>query len=141
MHTLDQSRIFNLANLPIPIKDLSDQIDTSRYDLTLDYGNLSFSSAGASMLIRENSASPKTDPLGTRISTTRFMKYGRVTAYFRAAAVPGIVNSFITAGIVCVCITSFSFLLINAINVIHNQYRTSSPGSHLERGQQRQNCN
>jgi hypothetical protein len=51
------------------------------------------------MLIKENAASPKNDALGTRISTTRFMKYGKISAYYKAVGVPGVVTSFISAGI------------------------------------------
>ena len=79
---------------------MSSVLDIGRYDVTLDYGNVTYSANnGLNMLIKENPASPKTDALGTRISTTRFMKYGRVSAYFKAVGVPGVVNSFISAGI------------------------------------------
>lgn len=93
----DLSRFFNLQNAPFPIKDLSSQLDVSRYDMTVDYGNLTrLASGNVGLTIVPKAAGG--DPQGTRISSTRFLKYGKVTASFKAVPIKGVVTTFITAG-------------------------------------------
>jgi hypothetical protein len=100
----DALRIFNMQGIPPTsidfMSDLSSKIDPSRYDITIDYGNKDSIKGGAnggiSLNLQKDPAGGES--IGTRISTTRFLKYGKITASFKAATLPGIVNTMITAG-------------------------------------------
>ncbi|KAJ3303818.1 hypothetical protein HDV03_003490 [Kappamyces sp. JEL0829] len=98
----DSSRIFNLQGVPPTavdsMTDLASKIDPARYDFTIDYGNDNSvkTGNGVALTISKNPAGG--DPIGTRISSTRMMKFGKITASLKAVALPGVVNTLITAG-------------------------------------------
>lgn len=67
------------------------------YDFTIDYGSQNVKPApggGVETAVVQNRATNV--GFGTRLSTTRFINYGKITAKMRAVAVPGIVTTFIT---------------------------------------------
>ncbi len=94
----DPNRFFFMNDLPIPIKDIK-EVDVSRYDMTVDYtvpGQKAINGGKGYLHIAKKPAGG--NPQGTRLSTTRFLKYGKVSASLKSIAVPGVVNTFITAG-------------------------------------------
>lgn len=93
----DRSRLFALDGLDA-MRNIPD-LDVSRYDATIDYGTQLVKvlpQGGIELTIKEND--PSKNPDAPRISTTRFMLYGKITAVLRAPAVPGVVTTFITMG-------------------------------------------
>jgi hypothetical protein len=94
----DPSRTFALDGLPS--MNFIRNLDVSRYDMTIDYHTdlvRLVAGGGVELTIRE-STSPTTNPYAPRMSTTRLMLYGRVTAVLRAPPVHGVVTTFITMG-------------------------------------------
>lgn len=75
------------------------ELDTSRYDFTIDYFSNQvrlMQGGGVNLTISDN---PRTEnPDAPRLSTTRFMLYGKVTARLRAVPIPGVVTTFVTLG-------------------------------------------
>ncbi|KAJ3275728.1 hypothetical protein HDV01_007195 [Terramyces sp. JEL0728] len=74
-------------------------LDVSRYDMTIDYNPQNvhlIPGEGARLDITPNAAGA--DPIGTRMSSTRFMQYGRISAILKAPAVSGIVITFVSMG-------------------------------------------
>ncbi|KAH6559913.1 hypothetical protein BASA50_009003 [Batrachochytrium salamandrivorans] len=70
--------------------------ERSEFDFTLDYGTADFSGTAVQLNLRK-SARPETDiSLGARMSTTRYLKYGRITARFNPAVDPGVVSTLVT---------------------------------------------
>ncbi|KAL2916883.1 putative glycosidase CRH2 [Polyrhizophydium stewartii] len=73
------------------------KLNVSTYDMIIDYAskNVEFpSTGGASLaLIKDPSGKAAT---GTRVSTTRYILYGKVTARFSALSLPGAVTTFIS---------------------------------------------
>jgi hypothetical protein len=72
-----------------------EQLDVSRYDMTIDYGSThvrQLPTGGISVaLIKAGNSG-----IGARLSTTRYLQYARITARMNAVAVPGVVTTFIT---------------------------------------------
>ncbi|KAJ3117014.1 hypothetical protein HDU96_008185 [Phlyctochytrium bullatum] len=68
-------------------------VDWSGYDFTVDYGaaNAEFDDKGGVSL-----SARKTDLTGARISTTRYMLYGRVTIPIKPITNRGVITTFIT---------------------------------------------
>ena len=67
------------------------------YDFTIDYGSQNAKAApggGMQTSVVQNRATNM--GAGTRLSSSRFIKYGKITAKMRAVPVPGIVTTFIT---------------------------------------------
>jgi hypothetical protein len=94
----DRTRIFALDGLPS--MEYIKNLDVSRYDMTIDYHTdlvRQLSGGGVALTIKESS-DPNRNPDAPRISSTRLMLYGKITAVLRAPAVPGIVTTFITMG-------------------------------------------
>jgi hypothetical protein len=73
----------------------SSVIDVNKYDLTIDYGaaNVKIGPEGAKLLLTKNDGSVAQ---GTRMSTTRYMHYGKFSVEMSAVTAPGIVVTFIT---------------------------------------------
>ncbi|KAI8908420.1 concanavalin A-like lectin/glucanase domain-containing protein [Gorgonomyces haynaldii] len=73
------------------------QLDVSKYDFTIDYGssNVVFNNkSGVDVVLRKNAQNTGD---GARISTTRYVLYGRITARLRTPTNgAGIVTTFIT---------------------------------------------
>lgn len=94
----DSRRIFSMDGLPtlIDIKDL----DTARYDATIDYySNLvSFIPDGGLRVAITKPNQGEIYPAAARVSTTRFIKYGRVSLYLKAPNLGGVVTTFIMMG-------------------------------------------
>ncbi|KAJ3322147.1 hypothetical protein HDV06_003598 [Boothiomyces sp. JEL0866] len=93
----DPSRIFDMGGLPT-LTDIKG-LDISRYDMTMDYNSQNIKlipGTGVRLDLTPNSAGG--DPIGTRMSSTRFMQYGRVSAVLKAPAASGVVITFISMG-------------------------------------------
>ena len=70
-------------------------LDVSKYDFTIDYGSTNVKAIdpfGADLALTKGGNFGD----GVRISTTRYILYGKLTARMKAAAVGGLVNTFIT---------------------------------------------
>jgi beta-glucanase (GH16 family) len=76
------------------------ELDNGRYDMTIDYftKQVKFNRTGGVELTISQAQNANSNPDAPRLSTTRFLLYGRVTAVLRAPAVPGVVTTFITMG-------------------------------------------
>jgi Glycosyl hydrolases family 16 len=95
----DPSRIFAMDGLP-SLTDIK-ELDTARYDMTIDYHSdlVSVSGNGGVVFTAKNSADPqKLNALAPRMSTTRFIRYGKFSAMLSAPAVKGIVTTFVGMG-------------------------------------------
>jgi beta-glucanase (GH16 family) len=95
----DPSRIFLMDGLP-SLTDIK-ELDTARYDMTIDYHSdkVSLSGNGGVVLTAQNSADPqRLNVLAPRMSTTRFIRYGKFSAMLSAPAVKGIVTTFVGMG-------------------------------------------
>lgn len=95
----DPSRIFAMDGLP-SLTDIK-ELDTARYDFTIDYetDKVELSGAGGVTLRLQNSADPKNiNALAPRMSTTRFIRYGKFSAMLSAPAIKGIVTTFVGMG-------------------------------------------
>ena len=81
------------------MRDITD-LDTGRYDMTIDYykNQVKFLPGGGIELTLTPSRDPNRNPDAPRLSTTRFMLYGKIEAYIKAPAISGIVTTFITMG-------------------------------------------
>ncbi|KAI8922953.1 concanavalin A-like lectin/glucanase domain-containing protein [Entophlyctis helioformis] len=89
----DASRTFDLA----AAESRRFVVDRAAYDFTLDYGSIETTAAKAANLNLVASRSENgTIGLGTRMSTTRYMLYGKITGRFKAAIDPGAVTTLIT---------------------------------------------
>ncbi|KAJ8328638.1 hypothetical protein BDV3_004739 [Batrachochytrium dendrobatidis] len=75
-------------------------VDRNKYNFTLDYGQVDWShqpnSASFVLTRPPPSSDPKAIAVGTRVSTTRYIRYGKITARFDPAENPGVVATFIT---------------------------------------------
>ncbi|KAI8917960.1 concanavalin A-like lectin/glucanase domain-containing protein [Entophlyctis helioformis] len=78
-------------------------VDPAVHNFTLDYGSLEFdgpagtaAKIGIVRPIGAGSTSADGQARGTRISTSRYLQYGRITARFKPVQVPGVVTTFIT---------------------------------------------
>ncbi|KAH6570197.1 hypothetical protein BASA50_005236 [Batrachochytrium salamandrivorans] len=73
-------------------------VDRTKYNFTLDYGTADFGegSMASLALVRNSQDNPMAVAFSSRISTTRYMQYGRITIRFKPAAIPGVVTTFIT---------------------------------------------
>ncbi|KAJ3270359.1 hypothetical protein HDV01_007884 [Terramyces sp. JEL0728] len=91
----DMSRIFGLENIPAlaNIKGL----DVGRYDFTVDYNThlVNVTSEGLQLTIQKNGDD---NPSAPRVSTTRFIHYGKISVTMKAPAISGIVTTFIGMG-------------------------------------------
>ncbi|KAJ3252009.1 hypothetical protein HK103_001884 [Boothiomyces macroporosus] len=91
----DMSRIFGLENIPalanIP------GLDVGRYDFTVDYNThlVNVTSEGLQLTIQKNGDQ---NPSAPRVSTTRFIHYGKISVTLKAPAISGIVTTFIGMG-------------------------------------------
>ncbi|EJU01789.1 glycoside hydrolase family 16 protein [Dacryopinax primogenitus] len=63
--------------------------DATRYAWTLDKGNIAWSPQGLGMILTETNG-------GTRLSTTRYVDYGTITASLKTGRWGGVVTAFIT---------------------------------------------
>jgi hypothetical protein len=93
----DTKRIFALDG--INSNRFIDELDPGRYDYTIDYftDQVSFPADKAGVQLRISDGG-KPNPDAPRMSSTRYMQYGRVTTKFRAPAVHGVVATFVTMG-------------------------------------------
>ena len=75
----------------------SSLVDEKKFDMTIDYGaaNVVIGPEGVSLLLTKigDGSSPAQ---GTRLSTTRYMLYGKFSVEMSAIPVPGVVVTFIT---------------------------------------------
>jgi hypothetical protein len=73
----------------------SSVIDVNKYDLTIDYAasNVMIGPDGVKLVLNRNGNSVAQ---GTRMSTTRYMLYGKFSVEMSAVPVPGVVVTFIT---------------------------------------------
>lgn len=90
----DKTRFFSMNGRPSLIN--IPNLDPNQYDMTIDYGDtqVKSTSTGLELVITNTN----TGPIAPRMSTTRFMRYGKFSAYMSAAAVAGVVTTFIGAG-------------------------------------------
>lgn len=74
------------------------ELDVSRYDLTIDYHkeNVKKLPDGGVEIFLTKPDMLEQNPFGTRLGTTRFIHYGKISAYFKTPAVSGAVTTFIT---------------------------------------------
>lgn len=77
--------------------DTSAIVDEKKFDMTIDYGssNVILGPNGATLLLTKN-GDGSSIAQGTRMSTTRYMLYGKVSLEMNAIPVPGVVVTFIT---------------------------------------------
>jgi hypothetical protein len=75
----------------------SSLIDETRYDMAIDYAasNVVFGPNGAYLSL-EKVGDGSAVAQGVRMSTTRYMHYGRFSVELAAIPVPGVVTTFIT---------------------------------------------
>jgi beta-glucanase (GH16 family) len=81
----------------LPFSGVAPALDVSRYDVTVDYGSVNVKATnpyGTDITLAKASNSKFGD--GARISTTRYILYGRLTARIKTSTVPGLVTTFIT---------------------------------------------
>ena len=87
----DQERIYNpgkyISAPPVP------DIDTSKYDFTVDYGDIKYNDNLAQLNLVKNGDSVAN---GARISMTHYIHYGKITVRMRAPADAGVISTFIT---------------------------------------------
>jgi hypothetical protein len=77
----DPARTFAMDGLPM-MRDIK-ELDTSRYDATIDYGTklVKHLPLGGLQLTIQKSENPDRNPDAARVSTTRFIRYGKVRYY------------------------------------------------------------
>lgn len=68
----------------------------SFYDMTIDYGSLNVKQNGQGITTTLVGNEKTKMGAGTRLSTTRYMMYAKITAKMRAIPVPGVITTFIT---------------------------------------------
>ncbi|KAJ1554353.1 hypothetical protein HK096_003962, partial [Nowakowskiella sp. JEL0078] len=93
-YTFAQSKLFAV---PIGQNVSTLNLNPNQYDFSIDYGsaNTVFDAANNAITLKiTKGTSAQGD--GVRLSTTRYIYYGKFTASFSAAAVPGAVTAFIT---------------------------------------------
>ncbi|KAI8896840.1 glycosyl hydrolases family 16-domain-containing protein, partial [Globomyces pollinis-pini] len=73
-------------------------IDNTRYDFTIDYAVKQASVKNGVATLSLPKPGPNGEIQGTRMSSTRLLKYGKVTMQMRASTIPGIVSTFILMG-------------------------------------------
>lgn len=85
---------FNAERAVAPASNV-DPVDPLVHDVIVDYGgpNMSFGPPGVSIQLRRNG---NLTADGGRLSTSRYMLYGKVTLRSRAVAVNGVITTFIT---------------------------------------------
>ena len=100
-HTINftnPQRIFSMDGLPtlVDIKEL----DSSRYDATIDYYSelVTFIPGGGMRIALNKPTDLQNYPPAGRMSTTRFIKYGRVSLLLKAPNLSGVVTTFIMMG-------------------------------------------
>ncbi len=83
------TRMFN-------IQGISSAVDEKKFDMTIDYGaaNVVFGPNGATLSLTK--VGYGTPGLGARMSTTRYMLFGRISVDMSIATAPGVVVTFIT---------------------------------------------
>ena len=81
----------------LPATGNIDGLDISRYDWTIDYNARLVTPNRNGVEVKVQKYKDE-NPSSARVSSTRFMKYGKVSVYLMAPAVPGIVTTFITMG-------------------------------------------
>ncbi|KAJ3279694.1 hypothetical protein HK104_001239 [Borealophlyctis nickersoniae] len=92
----DPNRVFKnpiAGGVAPPAPPIPSGSNVGNYDFSLDYGSAQFTQNGsiALQLVRQSGPAQ-----GVRLSSTRYILYGRITARFSALAVPGAVTTFIT---------------------------------------------
>lgn len=94
----DKSRIFSMNGLA-SMRNIA-ELDTARYDMTIDYytNQVKLPGTGGVELIITANPNSSMVALSPRMSTTRFMRYGKFSAYMSAPAVTGVVTTFIGSG-------------------------------------------
>jgi beta-glucanase (GH16 family) len=94
------NRIYNLNGMARMDWDYSSQLDIGRYDMTIDYFSSQVQMTGKGGVTLKITANPDStkNALAPRLSTTRFMRYGKVSAVLSAPAIPGVVTTFVTMG-------------------------------------------
>ncbi|KAJ8328637.1 hypothetical protein O5D80_003218 [Batrachochytrium dendrobatidis] len=70
-------------------------VDRSKYDLTLDYGNVDYVPGGVNLNLQKPT-SPGGLSQGARFSTTQYMRYAKITGRFRPVAKSGAITTLIT---------------------------------------------
>ncbi|KAL2913630.1 hypothetical protein HK105_202759 [Polyrhizophydium stewartii] len=88
----DAGRVFDLAGTD----SRRFTVDRTQFDFTKDYGAVAIAQGTAVLSLVGSSATPAGGALGARLSTTRYMLYGRITARLTPAVDPGVVSTFIT---------------------------------------------
>jgi hypothetical protein len=92
----DKQRIFEMTGMETN-RDIL-ELDTGRYDFTIDYQANHVSYPGKTGI--ELSIVPPTDPNSAsfdapRLSTTRYMRYGKISTRMKVPAIHGIVTTFV----------------------------------------------
>lgn len=92
----DKQRIFQLGGLDA-YRDIK-ELDSGRYDFTIDYHENLVSYPGPTGI--ELSIVPPSDPNADsfdapRVSTTRYMRYGKISTRMKVPAIHGIVTTFV----------------------------------------------
>ncbi|EGF80509.1 hypothetical protein BATDEDRAFT_25147 [Batrachochytrium dendrobatidis JAM81] len=70
--------------------------DRTKYDLTMDYGSIDFVGTTAHFNLVKADRFETDISMGARISTTRYMLHGKITARMKPAVDPGVVSTLIT---------------------------------------------
>jgi beta-glucanase (GH16 family) len=94
----DPSRIFALDGMDA-MRNIK-ELDTARYDFTIDYfkNQVKMMPEGGVELSISKPADATKNPDAPRLSTTRFMLRGKISAYLKAPAIKGVVTTFIAMG-------------------------------------------
>lgn len=93
----DPSRIFALDGIDA-MRNIK-ELDTARYDFTIDYfkKQVKLLPDGVQLSISKPT-DPTKNPDAPRLSTTRFLLRGKISAYLKAPAIKGVVTTFIAMG-------------------------------------------
>ncbi|KAJ3270360.1 hypothetical protein HDV01_007885 [Terramyces sp. JEL0728] len=92
----DMNRLFSLDSL-IPVQS-NVGLDVGRYDFTIDYNQKNVKQAAGGGLELLITANGNDNPLAPRVSSTRFIRYAKISAVLKAPAISGIVTTFIGMG-------------------------------------------
>ncbi|KAJ8324732.1 hypothetical protein BDV3_004863 [Batrachochytrium dendrobatidis] len=71
-------------------------VDRAAYDFTHSYGSMTYGTNGSASLNLVKNADPSKLADGVLVSTTRYLRYGKITAKLNPAKSPGIVTTLVT---------------------------------------------
>ncbi|KAI8893482.1 concanavalin A-like lectin/glucanase domain-containing protein [Globomyces pollinis-pini] len=81
----------------VAVHTVDPSLDVSAWDWIVEYGsdNIKQNGDGFDMSLKKNKDANKAAE-GVKLSTTRYILYGKITAKFASVGTPGVVNTFIT---------------------------------------------